>query len=168
MSKAKKQAAGKAKKKVPAKTAKAPVRIPPMMAVATTVDVAKASAIVGQVLTHFGAGYGAQHRTEAAAGATPQAQQIFAKPIDLAGFHFLLLDSVLRNFGKLNWDFDQPLRDTICKAAFEHGVLARRQVVADGDGSDRLLLVQILVTLKVIQKTICGATGAGGGIVCDF
>ena len=155
----------KAKKK----TAKAKTAKPlPVLAIATTVDVTKASAIVGQVLTHFGAGYGAQRQTEATAGAPPKAQQIFAMPIDLSGFHFLLLDSVLRNMHKLNWDIDQPTRDTVCKAAFEHGVLARTQVVADNDGTDRLLLLQILLTLKVIQKTICSAKGAGGGIVCDF
>ena len=159
----------KTKKAKKAKNPKAPKKgTTPVIAIATSVEVTKASAIVGQVLTHFGAGYGAERQNEAAAGAPTTPLQIFAAPIDLAGFHFLLLDSVLRNFQQLNWDVDQPTRDVICKAAFLHGVAARKAVVAENDGTDRLRLVQILVTLKVIQKNVCNAGGVGGGIVCDF
>lgn len=155
-----------AKKK--AAPAKKPSKKVPVIAVATTVDVPKASAIVGQVLAHFGAGYGAQRQTEASAKTPPAALQIFATPTDLGGFHYLLLDSVLRNFSAINWDIDQPQRDVVCRTAFDHGVLARKQVVADNDGTDRLHLVQILQTLKAIQATHCSAAGAGGGKVCHF
>lgn len=158
----------KAKQKKKPVAAKAPVKAAPVMAIVQAADMGKASAIVAQVLTHFGAGYGAQRQTEPGQAAAPAAQQIFAAPIDLAAFHFLLLDSVVRNFQSLLWDINQPGRDLICKAAFQHGVLARQQVVADADGTDRLVLLQILATLKTIQKTICNAKGAGGGMVCDF
>src|SRR6185295_12012242 len=76
-------------------------------------DVKKAAAIVAQVLVHFGQGYGST-------GA-----QIFATPADLALFHRLLLKSTLKNLATLNWDTDQPGRDMVCSAAFQHGVLAK-------------------------------------------
>jgi hypothetical protein len=126
----------------------------------------RAAAIVGHVLTHFGGGYSAQRQTETP-GAAPVNLQIYQKPSDLKIFHSALLESTVRNFATFDWDANQPLRDQICNAAFEHGVRARQMVVAQG--TTTLTAVQILTTLKAVQQAFCaGPGGAGGGPVCDF
>src|SRR6516225_9256273 len=90
----------------------------------------KAAAIVGQVLVHFGAGYGAQCQSVNPT-APPSNTPIFTAPIDLATFHHNLLKSTIKNLSKIQWDTNVPLRDQINKAAFHHGVLARQRVVTD-------------------------------------
>ncbi len=116
----------------------------------------KASAIVGQVLAHFGAGVVAE-REKTSPGSTAQ---IFAAPSDLASFHGLLVQSVLKHMATLNWDTDQPGRDFVCTNAHKHGVLAYQTSPAP------LTFTVILDTLREIQK-FC-PPGAGGGKVCDF
>lgn len=126
----------------------------------------RAGGIVGHVLVHFGAGYGAQRQTENAT-APPANLQIFGRTSDSLHFHAALMESTLRNLAKIDWETNQGQRDAICAAAFAHGVLARQTVVADG--TPTLSLVQILTTLKTIQGIHCpGPGGAGGGPVCDF
>jgi hypothetical protein len=126
----------------------------------------KAAAIVGQVLVHFGAGYGAQRESENPTAPLPNSP-IFTKPTDLARFHHKLLESTFRNLSIINWGTNTPLRDQITKAAFHHGVLARQRVVADG--TTTLSYMQIIETLKTVQANFCpGSGGAGGGPVCDF
>ena len=114
--------------------------------------ITKAAAIVGQVLVHFGAGYG-----------LPPNPQIFATPADLAVFFDLLMASVLKNVpSKLDWEIDQPGRDAVCQAAFKHGALARATA-----GAAPLMFSVILATLREIQASMC-PSGAGGGPVCEF
>jgi hypothetical protein len=124
-----------------------------------------AGAIVAQVLTHFGAGYGSQRLSENPSGPLPDFQ-IFCAPQDIKVFYKLLLKSTLKHLATLNWDTDQPMRDAVCSAAFQHGVLARKTVVAEG--APCLTLEIILDTLETIHATVCPGTGAGGGLVCDF
>ena len=154
-----------AKAKKPKKPTKK--KIPPT-ALATLVPILtneeKAAAIVGHILVHFGAGYGAQRQTETPA-APPANLQIFQKPSDLATFHFMLLESTVRNFAALNWATNTPLRDQVTKAAFKHGALARQKVVADGTVT--LTIDQIISTLRSVQASDCPG-GAGGGPICDF
>src|SRR5262245_24676226 len=78
-------------------------------------DLYTAAAIVGQVMIHFGAGYGATN------------SQIFASPDDYFSFSDSLMKSTLKNIqnGKLQWDTNQGLRDVTCKAAYQHGALAK-------------------------------------------
>lgn len=151
----------KAKKKKTPSKAKKPARA---TAPATLTNEQKAASIVAHVLAHFGAGYAVQRQTEAGSAVPPVNQPIFDKPIDLATFHFMLLDSTIRNFGALNWDNNAPVRDQVTTAAFNHGALARQRVVADGTGT--LSILQILSTLVTVQASCPG--GAGGGAVCDF
>jgi hypothetical protein len=126
----------------------------------------KAAAIVSHVLVHFGAGYGAQRQTENPS-ATPTNAQIFRQPSDLSSFHFMLLESTLRNFSNMNWDTNTPLRAQVTLTAYEHGKLARQKVVADG--SSTLSITQILDTLATVKATHCPTpAGAGGGRICDF
>jgi hypothetical protein len=126
-------------------------------------DVEKeAHAIVAQILAHFGAGYGAQRQQEV--GGVPSNVTIFETPTVLASFQLLLHKSTVDHFPDVRWDI-QPNRDTVLVAAFEHGVLCRQRVVADGSGT--LNLIQILDTIKVVQSTIC-SPGGGGGAPCSF
>lgn len=127
-------------------------------------DEQKAARIVGHVLVHFGAGYGAQRQTETPA-APPANLPIFQKPSDLATFHFMLLESTVRNFAALNWESNAPLRDQVTRAAFKHGMQARQKVVADGTGT--LKIDQIITTLRAVQASDC-PPGTGGGPICDF
>ena len=123
------------------------------------------SSIVAQVLVHFGAGYMAERQTEAGAANPPANMQIFQKLSDFNGFHFLLTESTARRFAELNWATNQPLRDQVFDAAFEHGARCRRAVVADGTVT--LKLKQILIELEWIQANMCPG-GPGGGPICDF
>jgi hypothetical protein len=123
---------------------------------AVKADLRKAAAIVGQVVAHFGAGAGSE-RQRTSPGATGQ---LFAAPSDLAAFHDLLLNSVLKHMATLNWDTDQPGRDFICNNAFAHGVLAYQTAAGP------LTFMVILDTLRVIQQNC--PPGAGGGKACDF
>ncbi|MEZ5293281.1 MAG: hypothetical protein R2745_19520 [Vicinamibacterales bacterium] len=145
-------------KKSPGKPAPKPKRHRPVHkkdpCAAAKAQVRAASAIVCQVMAHFGAGYGVQ------AGAGPD--QLFASPDDFAIFHDLLLKSVIKNAPSLDWDSDDISRDAVCVAAFEHGRLARTV-----NGQKMLDFPVILSTLRTIQATIC-PPGAGGGPVCDF
>ena len=125
----------------------------------------KAQAIVAQVLVHFGAGYGAERQNETP-GTAPANANIFLDPQVIATFHGMLLDSTIEHYSEVQWDAP-PIRETVLKAAFEHGVLARRQVVADGTGA--LTTIQILQTLAQVQAVFCpGVPGAGGGPICRF
>lgn len=138
------------------------IKIDPCAAEKKKVKVA--AAIVGQVLVHFGAGYGSQQLAEDTTKPLPDFQ-IFATPQDIASFTELLLTSVLKHTATLNWTTDGPGRDRVCSAAFNHGVLARKEVVANGDAA--LTFPVILSTLRTIQGLMC-PLGAGGGSVCDF
>jgi len=112
----------------------------------------KAAAIVGQVMVHFGAGYGAT------------TAQIFATPQDYASFSELLMTSTVKHItdGTLQWDTNQPMRDQVCQAGYVHGGLAKTAAA----GSPLTFQV-ILTTLRQVQRTMC-PPGAGGGPVCDF
>jgi hypothetical protein len=126
----------------------------------------RASAIVGHVMVHFGAGYGAQRQSETP-NTAPANAQIFQNPSDARSFHLLLLDSVIRNFNTINWDLNPGTRNNVLRAAFDHGVLARQRVVQDG--TTTLTFAQIMSTLRQIQTSHCPNPGAaGGGDVCDF
>ena len=121
--------------------------------------------IVAQIITHFGAGYGAQRQSEGAT--TPANGQIYQKPSDLGKFHRRLAESVNRNFNIIKWNTDPGGRSQISKAAFDHGVLARKAVVAAGGTT--VTYAQIIKTLRDIQRAQCpGTTKSGGGPACDF
>ena len=129
-------------------------------------DVGKhAQAIVAQVLVHFGAGYGAERQNETP-GEEPANAEIFSDPTVIANFYGMLLQSTIDHFFEVQWDAP-PVRETVLKAAFTHGVLARQRVVADS--SVTLNLIQILQTLVEVQEDFCpGVPGAGGGPICRF
>ncbi|MEW6321725.1 MAG: hypothetical protein AB1635_11665 [Acidobacteriota bacterium] len=147
----------KAKKKAPKKTTKKIDLCKPVKA---------ASAIVAQVVAHFGAGYAAQRFSENTAGPLPNFQ-IFCAPSDMAQFYNRLLKSTRKHFAAIKWHIDQPNRDAVCATAFKHGVLARKEVSATG--ATCLTWTIILKTLRDVQATDCPVTGgAGGGRVCDF
>jgi hypothetical protein len=122
----------------------------------------QAQAIVAQLLAHFGAGYSAERQNETPGG-IPTNANIFLKPSVFAGFHAYLLNSTVTNFLDINWD-NPAVRAQTLLAAFEHGVLARKQVVSDGTGA--LTLAQIFVTLEVAKVNFCPSGGGGGG-ACD-
>ena len=93
-------------------------------------DVEKeAYAIVAQILTHFGAGYGAETHRDTGGG-TPSNVTIFETPNVLANFHMMLHKSTVDHFPDVRWDI-QPVRDTVLLATFEHGVVCRQRVIAD-------------------------------------
>jgi hypothetical protein len=143
---------------------KGPIRKDPCAAVriqcqADKAEIKKAAAIVAQVLSHFGAGYGAEWQKSGGGGSFPQ---MFDAPVTLAMFHDLLLTSTISNLPTLNWDTDQPGRDSVCSAAFAHGALAYQTSPAAP-----LTFPVILATLRIIQDQMC-PVGAGGGKVCNF
>lgn len=128
----------------------------------------KAAAIVGHVLTHFGAGWGSQRQTETPTSA-PVNLEIFTSPADASGFHAKLLKSSIDglNANDLPFSSNAGLRNQVCQAAFNHGVEARKQAVADG--TTTVNLAQILLTHAKIKATCPGSRGgAGGGRVCNF
>jgi len=110
-----------------------------------------AMAIVGQVLVHFGAGYGAK-------------AQIFKTPKDSQRFTNHLLSCTLANLDLIDWDINPGLRDRVCDVAYKHGKLAKRRA-----GTNKLTWAVIHQTLNEIQNTECpSSTGGGGGLVCSF
>jgi hypothetical protein len=122
----------------------------------------EAQAIVAQILSHFGAGYSAERQNETPGG-TPTNANIFLKPSVFAGFHAYLLNSTVTNFMDTGWD-NPAIRAQTLLAAFEHGVLARKQVVSEGTAA--LTLAQIFVTLEIAKVKFC-PSGSGGGGACD-
>ena len=121
-------------------------------------EIFRAAGIAGQVLVHFGAGYGAQRQID-----SPGLNaQIFDHPTTAATFTSLLISSIMRNFSQVHWDTDVAKRDAICRTAFVHGKLACQRSLGAPLNWDVLY-----TTLQEIKATICPG-GAGGGIVCDF
>src|SRR5262249_29264498 len=65
-------------------------------------DMMLAAGIVGQILVHFGAGWGSEREKT-----SPGNTQIFDSPITIATFTSLMMTSVLKNMAALHWDTDQ-------------------------------------------------------------
>lgn len=108
------------------------------------------AAIVSQVLTHFGAGYGAPNGN----------LQIFSSPSDLEKFSSLLFGNTLKKLGT-QWD-TQSYRDNVCETAYLHGQAAKAATPAGG----KLTWAIIETTLKQIKAQRCPDPQAGGGIIC--
>jgi hypothetical protein len=85
--------------------------------------------------------------------------QIFASPNEITHFVRLLLRNTIKNHDILRWNRDAAIRDTVCQAAYKHGMLARKAA-----GGRRLTARIIEASLKRAKKD-CPA-GAGGGIMC--
>jgi hypothetical protein len=141
------------RKKAPAKKAakttvkKSPAKKKPPIALLFT-KAEQTAAIVSQVLVHFGAGYG-----------SADGLQIFAGPGDAKSFSDRLMKSTVKNLKELNWDADVATRDLICKTAFKHGGLAKKEA-----GEGELTWAIIERTLDEVKKDCPG--GGGGGLVC--
>ena len=120
-----------------------------------------AAGIAGQILVHFGAGFGAEReKVKPAPGGNTQ---IFDSPVTAAVFTDLLISSVIKHLGDLHWDTDSIKRDGICQTAFLHGQLAYQQ--SAGAPLDWATLYS---TLQEIKAMYCPSGSAGGGIACDF
>jgi hypothetical protein len=132
------------------------------LATGSPARIEKAAAIVAHVLTHFGAGYGAQRQTETP-GAAPANLAIYTSPADSKKFHHKLLKSTFDSLADLPFSKVQGLRDTICSAAFTHGIEAR--LLAVKEGTPTVDIRQILQTLEAVKK-LC-PPGGGGGRVCN-
>ena len=117
-----------------------------------------AAGIAGQILVHFGAGFGAQ-RQIMKPGTNAQ---IFDSPSTPAAFTSLLIGSIMKNQATLKWDTDVVTRDAVCRTAFAHGKLACERT--SGGTLDWSVLY---ATLQEIKAAMCPG-GAGGGIACDF
>ena len=121
-------------------------------------ELRKAAAIAGQILAHFGAGFGAQREIDSPGTNV----QIFDSPATAATFTDLLITSTLKHMANLHWDVDTIGRDAICITAFRHGQLAWQR--SNGGPLDWSTLY---ATLQDIKAVFCPG-GAGGGVACDF
>jgi hypothetical protein len=117
-----------------------------------------AAGIAGQILVHFGAGFGAQ-RQIMSPGTNAQ---IFDNPITAATFTDLLITSIVNHFTALKWDTDVANRNAVCRTAFAHGKLACQRTSAGPINWSVLY-----ATLQEIKASMC-PSGSGGGIACDF
>ena len=121
-------------------------------------DLRRAAGIAGQILMHFGAGFGAQREIDFPGTNA----QIFDSPTTAATFTNLLMTSIINNFTALHWATDTVKRNAICTTAFRHGQLACTRsagVPLDWD--------TLYTTLQEIKAAFCPG-GSGGGIACDF
>ena len=117
-----------------------------------------AAGIAGQILVHFGAGFGAQ-RQIMSPGTNAQ---MFDSPSTPAAFTSLLISSIIKNQATLKWDTDVANRNAVCRTAFAHGKLACERT--SGAAVDWGILY---ATLQEIKEAMCPG-GAGGGAACDF
>lgn len=131
--------------------------VPDPCAAAKT-ELRRAAGIAGQILVHFGAGFGAQREIDFPGTNA----QIFDSPITAATFTSLLMSSIINNFTALHWDTDTGKRNGICTTAFRHGKLACTRSAGAPLDWDTLY-----ATLQEIKVAFCPG-GAGGGIACDF
>ena len=121
-------------------------------------ELRKAAGIAGQILVHFGAGYGAQRQIDSPGANT----QIFDSPNTAATFTNLLITSIHNNFAALHWATDAAKRNAVCMTAFKHGKLACQRM-----GGAPLDWDTLYATLQEIKAAFCPG-GSGGGIACDF
>jgi hypothetical protein len=127
----------------------------------------QASVIVGFALVHFGAGYGAQLHAEGASDS--DAQPMFDKVQAFVDFHKKLLESTLRNFRSIHFERLRT-QQSLAKAAFTHGVLARKEAGGAGTGAlpGKLTFEQMLTSFDNLPPDLCPDDGSGGGRVCNF
>jgi hypothetical protein len=121
-------------------------------------ELRKAAGIAGQILVHFGAGFGAQREIDFPGTNA----QIFDSPATAATFTNLLMTSIHNNLAKLHWATDPVTRNAVCTTAFRHGQLACQR-----SGGGALDWDTLYATLQEIKTTFCPG-GAGGGVACDF
>ena len=149
-----------AKKKtqsVPAKISVKSVFVPDPCAI-PKLKITLAAGIAGQILVHFGAGFGAQ-RQIMSPGTNAQ---IFDSPSTPSAFTSLLISSIIKNQATLKWDTDVANRNAVCRTAFAHGKLACQRT--SGGPVDWAMLH---ATLQEIKAAMC-LGGSGGGAACDF
>lgn len=149
-----------AKKKSQSAPAKIPAKalfVPDPCAI-PKLQITLAAGIAGQILVHFGAGFGAQRQIMSPG----KNAQIFDSPSTPSAFTSLLISSIIKNQATLKWDTNVANRDAVCRTAFAHGKLACQRT-AGGP----LDWGSLYSTLQEIKAAMCPG-GAGGGAACDF
>jgi hypothetical protein len=141
----------------PAKPVAKPGFVPDPCAI-PKLKITLAAGIAGQILVHFGAGFGAQRQIMSPG----KNAQIFDSPSTPSAFTSLLISSIIKNEATLKWDTNVANRDAVCRTAFAHGKLACQRT-AGGP----LDWGSLYSTLQEIKAAMCPG-GAGGGAACDF
>src|SRR6185503_149881 len=115
-------------------------------------EILVAAGVAGQILSHFGAGFGAQRQID-----SPGLNaQIFDSPITASSFTSLLISSIRKHANDLNWDTDVVKRDAVCRTAFLHGKLACQR-----SAGAPLNFNVLYTTLKEIQVAFCPSGSSG-------